>query len=182
MKETLRRLSRKTVCEGKVLDFCEDTVRLPDGRVETWDFVHHRHGGGACVVPVLPDGRIVMVRQFRPAVGLMMLELPAGARDPEDADTALTALRELREETGFSADRLDFLARIHSAPAFLDETTDIYLAKDIEAVSPQHLDEAEDIRIEICSLESLTADISEGRITDAKTVAGLMAYAARVRQ
>ncbi len=178
MKEKLRRLNRKTVVRGSALDFCEDEVLLPDGKKEKWDFVHHIRGGGACVVPVLPDGRILMVRQSRPAVGLEMLELPAGARDVPEEEAALTAVRELREETGYTAGKLYHLARVLTAPAYCDETTDIFLAEELEYAGEQHLDEAEDIRTEKYTLEELLGMIRRFEITDAKTVAGLYACAA----
>ena len=64
----LRRLSRTTLYAGSALDYCRDRMQLPDGSEETWDFIHHRRGGGACVIPVTEDGRILMIRQYRPEV------------------------------------------------------------------------------------------------------------------
>ena len=84
--DELKRLNRRTVFNGRAIDFCKDTMRLPDGRIEEWDFIHHKKGGGACVVPVLPDGRILLIRQMRPAIDRETLELPAGARDPIGTD------------------------------------------------------------------------------------------------
>lgn len=178
MAEKLVRLKREVVKRGSVLEFCEDEVRLPDGRTETWDFVHHIRGGGACVVPVLPDGRILMVRQSRPCVGLDMLELPAGARDRSDESPAVTALRELREETGYTAGHFEHLATVMSAPAYCDETTDIFLATELEYAGDQILDEAEDIRTEVYELSELLQMIRSGEITDSKTVTGILACAA----
>lgn len=175
---TLRRLSRETVVYGKALDFCRDTVELPDGKIEEWDFVHHKRGGGACVVPVLPDGRILMVRQMRPAIDRECLELPAGAVDPEDNDRSVTAGRELLEETGYSCETLRFLCNIRTAVAYCDEMTGIYLAEGLSKASDQHLDEAEEITPEAYTLAELLSQISSGEIDDAKTVAGLLAYAA----
>lgn len=178
MAEKLRRIARETVCEGKVLDFCRDTVVLPDGTVQEWDFVHHRRGGGACVVPVLPDGRILTIRQERPAIGRETLELPAGARNFPEEDTAVTASRELREETGYDAGRLTFLMRLVTADAWCDETTDVYLAEQLRKAGGQELDEAEDIRVEAHPAGELLRWIRSGRIQDAKTVAGITAYLA----
>ena len=81
MDYKLRRIDRELASSGKVLEFYRDTVELPDGHTERWDFVHHKKGGGACVVPVLPDGRILMIHQYRPAVNRETAELPAGAFD-----------------------------------------------------------------------------------------------------
>ena len=79
MDYKLRRLDRTLASPGKVLEFYRDRVQLPDGQQENWDFVHHKRGGGACVVPVLPDGRILLIHQYRPAVDRETTELPAGA-------------------------------------------------------------------------------------------------------
>lgn len=175
MDYKLRRIKRELVCPGKVLDFYRDTMELPDGKIEEWDFVHHKKGG-ACIVPVLPDGRILMIRQYRPAIDRETLELPAGARDSLTEDTALTAARELKEETGYTSDNITFLARIRSAVAYCSEFTDIYLARDLRPAGGQELDEAEEIRVQPYALEELCRRIYAGEIEDAKTVAGIMAY------
>ena len=78
MDYKLKRLNRELASPGKALEFYRDTMELPDGRTEKWDFVHHKKGGGACVVPVLPDGRVLMIHQYRPAVDRETTELPAG--------------------------------------------------------------------------------------------------------
>ena len=101
MDYKLRRLDRTLASPGKVLEFYRDRVQLPDGQQENWDFVHHKRGGGACVVPVLPDGRILLIHQYRPAVDRETTELPAGAFDMDDPDFSITASRELEEETGY---------------------------------------------------------------------------------
>ena len=177
MEYKIKRLRREKVFGGSALEFMQDLMELPDGKRETWDFVHHRRGGGACVVPVLDDGRILMIRQFRPAVGLEMLELPAGARDSENEDSAVTARRELREETGYDCSKLHFLTSIHTAVAYCDEKTDIYLARGLVRAGGQKLDEAEEISAEPHALDELCSAIFRGEMTDAKTVAGIMAYA-----
>lgn len=176
----LHRLDRRLAYQGGIVDLYKDTVELPDGRIEEWDYVHHKKGGGACVVPVLPDGRIIMIRQSRPAIGEWTIELPAGCRDQLDTgeyeDTEVTALRELREETGYMADHVSFLSRIRTAAAWCNEFTDIYLAENVYKVSGQQLDEAEDIQIMIVPLEEVLQEIYSGRQQDAKTVAGILAY------
>ncbi|SKB96502.1 ADP-ribose pyrophosphatase [Lachnospiraceae bacterium] len=182
MEHKLKRLDRRLVQEGAVVDFCKDTVRLPDGAVEEWDFIHHRKGGGACIVPVLSDGKILMIRQFRPAIGEETLELPAGARDYADEDGKITAKRELREETGYIAEKLVHLSRIRTAVAWCDEYTDIYLAENLCVKTEQTLDEAEDIRMESVDLQDALDDIFSGKQQDAKTVAGLLAYDAYLRK
>ena len=181
MEHNLKRLDREVVYPGKVLNFCKDTMELPTGKIEYWDFVQHKKGSGACVVPVLPDGRILMVHQYRPAVDRETIELPAGARDVEDIDSSVTAKRELEEETGYSSDKISMLVRIETAVAYCNEYTDIYLAENLQPIGDQHLDEAEEIGLEAFEKEELLRRIYAGEIRDAKTVAGIMAYAAMSR-
>ena len=148
MDYKLRRLNRELAVEGKALSFYRDTMELPDGKIEKWDFVHHKRGGGACVVPVLPDGRILMIHQYRPAVNRETTELPAGAFDAEDPDFAITASRELEEETGYKCGKIRRLVRLDTAVAWCNEKVEVYLAEDLERVSSQSLDEAEEISME----------------------------------
>ena len=97
--EHVKRIKREVVYEGTIVDFCQDTMELPDGTIQKWDLVHHRKGAAA-VVAVDNDGKLVMVKQYRPALDRETLEIPAGARDSVTEDTRVTALRELEEETG----------------------------------------------------------------------------------
>ena len=141
MKYRLKRLSRELSSRGKVLEFYRDTMELPDGKIEKWDFVHHTKGGGACVVPVLPDERILMIHQYRPMNDRETTELPAGAFDAEDPDFAVTASRELEEETGYRCGKIRRLVRLDTAVAWCDERVEVYLAEDLEKVGGQKLDE-----------------------------------------
>lgn len=175
----LKRLNRKTACEGSVIDLCRDTVELPDGRIEEWDFVRHKKGGGACVIPVLPDGRLLLIRQYRPAIDEVIFELPAGAKDSPDEDTAATALRELVEETGYTSESLEKLASIRTAVAYCNEVTDIYLACDLIWAGGQKLDEAEEIDTIPFSMPELLDLIFSGKMQDAKSVIGILAYEAK---
>ena len=177
----LRRLSRSLAYSGSVVDVYQDTMELPDGCIQKWDFVCHKKGGGACIVPVLADGRILMVRQYRPAIDRETLELPAGAVDAEDATTEDTARRELREETGYTAEKWKLLLRLKTAVAYCNEYTDVYLASELKDSHDQALDEAEEIRLRAVEPEVLLQDIYSGRIQDSKTVAGILAYTNRKR-
>ena len=182
MKHRLHRTDRKLAAAGAVLEFYRDTMILPDGEEQTWDYVHHKKGGGACSGPVLPDGRILLIRQFRPAVDRVTLELPAGAKDSRGEDPMKTAARELEEETGYRPSTMTKLAHILTAVAWCNESTDIYLAEGLEKVSGQHLDEAEEIEICAFPLEELCRRIYAGEIQDAKTVAGIMAYRSLLKE
>ena len=175
----LKRVKRVLEHEGAILDIYSDYMELPDGKVEKWDYVEHRKGAAA-VVPVLPDGRILMVRQYRNALERFTLEIPAGARDAKTEPTIECAARELEEETGYRCDHLEFLLSLRTTVAFCNEKIDVYLATDLKPGS-QHLDEdeflnAESHDLEPCELEELCSLVYQGVIQDAKTVAAIMAY------
>lgn len=182
MEYKLKRLGRELAASGIVLEFYRDDMQLPDGKVEKWDFVHHKRGGGACVVPVLPDGRILLIHQYRPAVNRETTELPAGAFDADDPDFAITASRELEEETGYRCGKISRLVRLDTAIAWCDEKVEVYLAEDLVRSGDQALDEAEEIGMEAFTVEELRTKIFAGEIRDAKTVAGILAYFAVLAQ
>ena len=174
----IERVKRELIHKGTILDMYEDTVRLPNGKEEKWDFVSHRMGA-ACVLAVRPDGKILMVRQYRNALDRFTLEVPAGKRDSLNEDTSICAARELEEETGYRAGKLEKLLALKSTVAFCNEFIDVYLATELEKIGEQHLDEAEDIDIEAYDLKELMDMCYSGTLQDAKTVAAIMAYAAR---
>jgi len=174
----VERIDRKLVYKGTILDVYEDTIQLPNGKTENWDFVSHRMGA-ACVLAVRNDGKIIMVRQYRNALDRFTLEVPAGKRDSLSEDTSVCATRELEEETGYKAGKLEKLLSLKSTVAFCDELIDVYLATDLTETGKQHLDESEDIEIEYYDLADLLEMCYSGIIQDAKTVAALMAYAAK---
>lgn len=179
MIEKMERLERKLMYRGAILDVYKDTMRFSNGRTEEWDFVSHRMGAAA-VLPVLPDGRILMVRQYRNALERETLEIPAGCRDSLTEDTRISAIRELEEETGYRSEKVSFLLSLRSTVAFCDEFIDVYLAEELTP-GEQHLDEAESIDVEAYSLEELCAMIYQGKLQDAKTVAAIMAYGNKVK-
>ena len=176
--EKIERVKRELVHKGAILDIYEDTVRLPSGKEEKWDFVSHRMGA-ACVLAVREDGKLLMVRQYRNALDRITLEVPAGKRDSIDEDTSICAARELEEETGYRAGKLEKLLSLKSTVAFCDEFIDVYLATELQKIGEQHLDEAEEIDIEAYELKELMEMCYAGKLQDAKTVAAIMAYAAK---
>lgn len=172
------RINRELAYTGTILKMYKDTIQTPDGRTAQWDFIAHK--GAAAVVPVLPDGRIIMVRQYRNALDRMTLEIPAGARNFPEEPTIDCATREVEEETGYAAGKMEKLITLRTAIAYCDELIDVFLATDLTKTE-QHLDEDEFIDVEYYTLEQLQSMIFDGTIQDAKTVASLMAYAAAVR-
>lgn len=182
MDKKLKRLDRTIAFEGEVVDLYKDKMQYPDGSIHDWDFVCHKKGYGACILPVLPDGRILLIRQYRPAVDDTILEIPAGGIEPDDESTLTCARRELVEETGYTSDAFSHLLRIQVAVAYCNEWLDIYLARDCtKAATGKHLDEGEDISNEIYEVDKLLEMISKGEIQDAKTVAAITAYAAGLK-
>lgn len=180
MIERMKRLNRELMYKGAILDIYKDTMQFPNGKKEEWDFVSHRMGAAA-ILPVLPDGRIVMVRQYRNALERETLEIPAGCRDSKSEDTGLCAAREMEEETGYKSCHVEYLLSLRTTVAFCDEFIDIYVAKDLEP-GERHLDDAESIDVEIYTIEELCNMIYEGKIQDGKTVAAIMAYSNKLKQ
>ena len=168
------RIDRKVVKECHIFDLCEDTIVLPDKRTVKYDFLKHK--GAAAVVPVLSDGRILMVKQFRNAIDRYSLEIPAGGRDSVDEDFKLAAARELEEETGYKSEDLSHLITIVTAIAYCDEKIEVYVAKNL-IKSHQDLDDDEFIDVYPYTLNELIDMIAECKIQDSKTIAAIMSYA-----
>ncbi len=171
MAEEFKRLDRKLVFRGSIIDYYRDTVLVPNGNVVEWDFIGHL--GAAAVVAVLEDGRILMVRQWRNALDRYTLEIPAGGLNGEPTDVA--ALRELEEETGYRAQELSLLISVRTTVAFCNEKIDIYLARRL-VMTKQHLDEDEYIDVIPFTLEELCDKIYAGEMQDSKTIAAIMSY------
>lgn len=180
MIKKIVREKRELLQEGAVVNMYADYVRMPDGKLAKWDFIEHRMGAAA-IVPVLEDGRLLMVRQYRNALDRETIEIPAGARDSVTEDTALCAKRELEEETGYSCTHIEKLLELKSTVAFCNEFIDVYLATGLTP-GKQHLDEEEDIEICFFELSELCEKIYRGEIQDAKTVAGILAYANKIHR
>ena len=180
MTTRIKRINRELVYKGSILDIYKDTMDVGNGKIEEWDFVAHRKGA-ACIVPVLPDGRILMVRQYRNALERDTIEVPAGARDSVTEDTMVCAVRELEEETGYKSNKVSKLLELRTTVAFCNEIVDVYLAEDL-IPGEQHLDDAEDIRVEAYTLDELLDKIYNGVIQDAKTVAAILAYSNKMKK
>ena len=171
--DKIERVSRTLAYQGTILKIYKDHMRFPDGVEADWDFIHH--DGAAAVVPVMDDGRILMVRQYRPALERFTLELPAGKLDAPGEDKCECAARGLEEETGYKAGKMEWLINLHSWIAFTNELIGVYLATELKP-DEQKLDDFEYIDVEAYSVEEACDMIYKGEITDAKTIAGIMAY------
>jgi ADP-ribose pyrophosphatase len=157
---------------GRVVTLRLAQLPRPDGRVLVREIVEHRPG--AAVVAVDAEGRVLLVRQPRPAVGIDLLELPAGIVDPGETP-AECALRELAEETGFTAQQLEPLVQVFSSPGFCTEVLHIFAASGLVRAQVAQ-DEEEDIELVLLPLAEAIEHVLSSGIADAKTVAGLLAY------
>lgn len=173
MSEVIKRIKRELQCEGTITNYYKDTVQLPDGRQEVWDFVGHR--GAAATVAVLNDGRILMVSQYRNALDRETVEIPAGGLAYPGEPAMEAARRELKEETGYSCDTIEPLITIRTTVAFCNEKIDIYLARNLKK-GMQQLDDDEYVDVKIFSLDELERMIYAGEIEDSKTICGILAY------
>ena len=171
--EKFNRINRKTVYQGTILDFCKDEIITPKGNKVEWDFLKHK--GAAAIIPVMDDGKIIMVRQWRNAVDKFSLEIPAGGKDSINEKTYDCAARELEEETGFKSNNIEFLHTIIPAIAYSSEKIDVYVAFDLTK-SKQHLDPDEDIELEYYTIDELIEMILSNEINDSKTTASLLTY------
>ena len=173
MSREIKRLKRELKYEGKIITVYSDQIRFPDGKTAQWDYIHHV--GAAAVVPVLPNGNILMVKQFRNAVDRYTLEIPAGALDSAEEPGRVCAARELEEETGYRAERLEWLITLRTTIAFCNERIEVYVATDLKTTQ-QNLDEDEYVEVASYPLEDLLNKIFSGEIEDSKTVSALLAY------
>lgn len=163
-------IETKTVFTGKVLKMRYDTVRLPNGREATREVVEHP--GAVAVVPVTDEGKVVLVRQYRYPVKEVLLEIPAGKLDKGEKPE-ICAHRELEEETGFKAGKMEHLATFYTGPGFTDEIMYLYLARDL-TVTEQCLDEDEFLAVGHYTADEIKSLLAEKKVNDAKTLVGLM--------
>lgn len=171
--DNFKRIKRELKYQGKIIDVYQDHVEIPNGNIAKWDYIHHK--GAAAVVPVMADGRIIMVRQYRNALDRYTLEIPAGGLDFVGEPGRDCAARELEEETGYRSDQLEWLITVRTTVAFCNEKIDIYVAKEL-VESKQNLDEDEYIQLEYYTVEELVEKVLSGEIEDSKTIAAIMAY------
>ena len=168
-------VASERVWQGKLLDVRRDSVRLPDDGIATREYIVHP--GAVLVLPVLPDGRLVTVRQYRYPLRQVFIEFPAGKLDPGES-ALTTAVRELQEEAGYTAREWTPMGVIHPLLAYSTEAIWIYLAEGLEHVGAA-LDDGEFLEVGTMGVDEMLAGIDRGEITDAKTVTALLLYARR---
>ncbi len=162
-----------TVYEGRIVTLRLEETTARDGKKYSREIVEH--ADAAAVVAVDVDDRVLLIRQRRPAVAKTLLELPAGLLDAGEAPSAAAA-RELEEETGVRADRVEPLVAYYTSPGFCTEYLHVFEAVGLSE-GAQRLDPGEDLDVLRMPLEEALRRVAEGEIVDSKTVVGLLAYA-----
>ncbi len=164
-----RQVTGEQVWRGRLLDVRRDVISQPDGHTATREYIVHP--GAVMVVPLLDDGTLVMERQYRYPLGRVLLEFPAGKRDPGEPVLACAA-RELAEETGYTAREWARACLIHNACAYSNEAIEIWFARGLQA-GVRRLDAGELIELCLLSEAELDALAARGELTDVKTLVGL---------
>jgi ADP-ribose pyrophosphatase len=159
-------IASEQLFKGNFLHAKRDTVRLPDGKSATREYVVHP--GAVVVVPLLDDGRVVMVRQYRYPIERVMTEFPAGKLDPGE-DPLFCGLRELQEETGYTAREWAHAGAMHLAVAYSTEIIHIYFARGL-TVGSQQLDHEEFVETTTATPAQLLDWCRDGTVSDAKTL------------
>jgi ADP-ribose pyrophosphatase len=167
-----RKGPEREIHRGRIIQVTEGTFFAPDGSELHRDLVHHP--GAVGVVPLHDDDTVTLIRQYRAAVDEDLLEIPAGLCDVVGESLEATAGRELAEEVGLAAGRLERLCEFYNSAGFCDELTHVFLATDLRAVDRGHQSvEEEHAVVEVVALADVPELIESARIRDAKTVVGL---------
>ena len=176
MDDPSQLVSREEIFRGRVVDLRVDRVRLPNGKESALEVI--RHPGAAAVVPLNEAGEVVLVRQYRYAVGEWLLEVPAGKLDPGE-DPAACAVREVEEETGLRPGKLEPLGAIWTTPGFTDEKIWLYLATEL-AAGTQALEDDEPLSVVQVPIAEAVRKVHDGGICDSKSVCALLHAARRL--
>ena len=172
LKET--HVSTREIFDGDILHIIKDNILLPNNMPATRELI--RHVGAVCIVAVTDDNKLVMERQFRYPVDKVITEIPAGKLDSKKEDPLLAAKRELKEETGYTADTWTDLGVFYPAPAYSDEAITLFMARDLHK-GTQNLDSDEFLDVSLVPIEDMLKEIMAGNINDAKTQLGILRVA-----
>ncbi len=164
-------VGREEIFDGVIVHLVRDTVIIPNGARATREVCLHH--GAVCVVPITDEGEIVMERQFRYPFGEVLWEIPAGKLDKDEFDHLEAAKRELREETGYTAENYTFIGEYYPSPAILSESIHMYIATGLKK-GEQDLDEDEFLDVTKIPFDDVIKMILNNEITDGKTQAAVM--------
>jgi len=165
-----KHVSKRKIYDGRLLNFREDTVTLPDGRKAKREVVEHP--GAVAIIAITQDKEIVLVRQYRKPAEQIMLEIPAGV--PHKAEALdLAALRELEEETGYQGKSAKLVFSAFATPGYSDEVIHYYLIKDMLQVKA-HPDQDEFVEVDLIDLEAAVDLVKNKKINDNKTIIGIL--------
>lgn len=167
-----KKVSGKIVFKGNLLEVHDDEVICPNGNKAHREFINK--GPAACVIPLLDDGRIILEKQFRYSYDDVLIEFPAGKTE-ENEDPKITALRELKEETGYEAKDIKFLGITYPSVAYVNEKIYLYLATNLKK-GETHLDENEFVDLIYKTEKEISDMILQGEIKDAKSVHAFSLY------
>jgi ADP-ribose pyrophosphatase len=171
-REPSQLLKQRLFYKGRKFDFEVNRLRLPNDAEGEWECI--RHPGGALAVPVTPEGKLILLRQYRFAVQRRLLEFPAGTIEPNE-DPFETIQREIEEETGYRAHKWQKLGQFFLAPGYSDEIIYAFLAQDLELLAkPPSQDIDEDIEIVLFTPQELEQAILEGQPVDAKSISSFL--------
>lgn len=173
-----RQTGSEDIFDGVILHVKKDTVELPNGNQTVREVI--RHIGAVCVIPVTDDGNVILERQFRYPIDRVITEIPAGKLDSPDEDRLSAAMRELREETGYTADSWQDLGLYYPAAAYSDEKITVYLATGLHK-GARALDEDEFLNVFELPLKDAVQAVLAGEITDGKTQVAILKAAALLR-
>ena len=163
-------LHSETLLKGRAFSIRRDTLKTPDGHETKLDIIEH--GGSVIIVPVDKNGNLLFVRQYRHAAGMDLLELPAGTLE-EGEDPAECAAREIREETGFAADKIEKIGDFYLAPGYSTEFMHLYLARELR-YDPLEADADEFLSVETIPFAEAIQMAERGEMPDAKSLAALL--------
>lgn len=163
-------IDSETLLEGRAFKIRRDHLKTPDGRTTKFEIIDH--GGSVILVPIDPQGNLLFVRQYRHAAGEDLLELPAGTRDG-DEPFEVCAAREIREETGMEAGKLQKVGEFYLAPGYSTEFMVVYLATDLKD-NPLDADDDEFLSVEKIPVGEAIQRAERGEIPDAKSLAALL--------
>jgi ADP-ribose pyrophosphatase len=165
-------LNHQVIYSGKIVALHVDTIQQASGRTTIREVV--LHPGGVAAIPILDDGRILLIRQFRYPIGKFILEIPAGKLDTGQPPLE-TVAREIEEETGYVAGAIMHETTFYTTPGICNESIHLFVARNL-TLKAQRLEEGEHITVEAYTLEECLEKIRSGEINDGKTILGILWY------